>query len=395
MKDFVFCSPTTFVFGHDTEKQVGDYCRKFNKQKVLIHYGGGSVIRSGLLDRVKVSLDRSQVQWVELGGVKPNPRASLVYQGIELGRSAQVDLILAVGGGSAIDSAKAIAAGIPYQGDFWDFYEGKARVKNPVAVATVLTIPAAGSEGSSGSVITKEAGWLKRAVGDQSLRPLFSILNPELTYTLPAYQTACGAADMMSHVFERYLTNTTDVEFSDRLCESVLRTLIQDVPRALAKPDDYGPRANIMWAGMIAHNDIVGVDREQDWSSHDIEHELSALYDVAHGAGLAVVFPAFMRYTLNHDVMRYAQLAVRVWGCEMDYEHPERTAREGIDRLVAFYRQIGLPTTFEELGARVEDIPLMAQKLNLTNGRKLGSFNPLTTADVENIYHLSRSANTR
>lgn len=395
MKDFEFCSPTTFVFGRDTEKQVGEYCRKFNKQKVLIHYGGGSVIRSGLLDRVKVALDRAQVQWVELGGVQPNPRASLVYQGIELGRSAQVDLILAVGGGSAIDSAKAIAAGIPYSGDFWDFYEGKAQVKNPVAVATVLTIPAAGSEGSSGSVITKEEGWLKRAVGDQSLRPLFSILNPELTYTLPAYQTACGAADIMSHVFERYLTNTTDVEFSDRLCESVLRTMIQDVPRVLAKPDDYGPRANMMWAGMVAHNDIVGVDREQDWSSHDIEHELSALYDVAHGAGLAVIFPAFMRFTLNHDVMRYAQLAVRVWGCEMDYEHPERTAREGIDRLVAFYRQIGLPTTFEELGARVEDIPLMAQKLNLTNGRKLGSFNPLTTADVEKIYHLSRSGNSR
>ncbi len=391
MKDFVFCSPTTFVFGRDTEKQAGEYCRKFNKQKVLIHYGSGSVVRNGVLDRIKVSLDRAQVEWVELGGVQPNPRASLVYQGIALAREAGVDLILAVGGGSAIDSAKAIAAGIPYSGDFWDFYEGKAQVKNPVSVATVLTIPAAGSEGSPGSVITKEEGWLKRAVNDEALRPVFSILNPELTFTLPAYQTACGAADIMSHVFERYLTNTPDVEFSDRLCESVLQTLVQDVPRVLANPTDYGPRSNIMWAGMVAHNDIVGTDREQDWSSHDIEHELSALYDVAHGAGLAVVFPAFMRFTLNHDVMRYAQLAVRVWGCEMDYENPQRTAREGIDRLVAFYRQIGLPTTFEELGARAEDIPLMAAKLNLTNGRKLGSFNPLTTADVEAIYHLSKA----
>ncbi|MDD2534100.1 MAG: iron-containing alcohol dehydrogenase [Eubacteriales bacterium] len=391
MKDFVFCSPTTFIFGRDTEKQVGDYCQKFKKSKVLIHYGGGSVIRSGLLDRIKGSLDRAQVAWVELGGVKPNPRASLVYEGIKLGRTEQVDLILAVGGGSAIDSSKAIAAGIPYIGDFWDFYEGKALVQNPIAVATVLTIPAAGSEGSPGSVITREDGLLKRAVNDESLRPLFSILNPELTYTLPPFQTACGAADIMSHVFERYLTNTTDVEFSDRLCESVLRTMVQDTPRVLAKPDDYGPRSNIMWAGMVAHNDIVGTDREQDWSSHDIEHELSALYDVAHGAGLAVVFPAFMRFTLQHDVMRFAQLAVRVWNCEMDYEHPERTAAEGIARLTAFYHSIGLPTTFEALGARVEDIPVMAQKLNLTNGRKLGSFNPLTTQDVEAIYHLSRA----
>lgn len=389
MKDFVFCSPTAFVFGRDTEQQTGSYAKKFGRTKALIHYGGRSAQASGLIDRVKASLDGAGVSWVELGGVQPNPRASLVYKGIELARQEKVDLILAVGGGSAIDSAKAIAAGIPYIGDFWDFYEGKAQVKDPVPVAVVLTIPAAGSEGSPGSVITKEEGWLKRAVNDESLRPLFSILNPELTFTLPPYQTACGAADIMSHVFERYLTNTTDVEFSDRLCESVLKTMVQDVPRVLAKPDDYGPRSNIMWAGMVAHNDIVGVDREQDWSSHDIEHELSALYDVAHGAGLAVVFPAFMRYTMKHDVMRYAQLAVRVWGVEMDYQNPERTAAEGINRLIAFYRSIGLPTTFEELGAKAEDIPLMAKKLNLVNGRKLGSFNPLETADVEAIYRLS------
>ena len=393
MKDFVFCSPTTFVFGHDGESKTGEYAAKFNKKKVLIHYGGGSVVRSGLLDRVKASLKQAGIAWTELGGVQPNPRASLVYKGIELGRREAVDLVLAVGGGSAIDSSKAIAAGIPYKGDFWDFYEGKATVKDPVAVAVVLTIPAAGSEGSPGSVITREEGLLKRPVNHESLRPLFSILNPELTYTLPPYQTACGAADIMSHVFERYLTNTPDVELSDRFCESVVKTVIQDVPRVLAKPDDYGPRSNIMWAGMLAHNDICGTDRQQDWSSHDIEHELSALYDVAHGAGLAVVFPAFMRYTLEHDVMRYAQLAVRIWGCEMDYQNPQRTAAEGIKRLVAFYRSIGLPTTFEELGAKAEDIPLMASKLNLTGGRRLGSFNPLSTEDVEAIFRLSMAEN--
>ncbi len=389
MNNFVFCSPTTFVFGRDAEHKTGDYARQFGLKKAMIHYGGGSVVRSGLLDRVKASLDQAGVAWIELGGVQPNPRDSLVYTGIELGRKENVDLILAVGGGSAIDSAKAIAAGIPYAGDFWDFYVGKAQVASSVPVATVLTIPAAGSEGSPSSVITRENGLLKRGLTAQSLRPLFSILNPELTFTLPPYQTACGSADIMSHVFERYLTNTKDVEFSDRLCESVLQTMIQDVPRVLAKPDDYGARSNIMWAGMIAHNDIVGVDREQDWSSHDIEHELSALYDVTHGAGLAVVFPAFMRYTMKHDVMRFAQLAVRVWGCEMDYQNPERTALQGIDRLVAFYRSIGLPTTFEELGAKAEDIPLMASKLNLVAGRRLGSFNPLTTADVEAIYRLT------
>lgn len=391
MKNFVFCSPTTFVFGRDTEHQTGDYAVKFGHKKVMIHYGGGSVVRSGLLDRVKASLDKAGVAWIELGGVQPNPRDTLVYQGIDLGRKENVDLILAVGGGSAIDSAKAIAVGIPYNGDFWDFYAGKAKVTISVPVATVLTIPAAGSEGSPSSVITRQEGLLKRGLTADSLRPQFSILNPELTYSLPPYQTACGSADIMSHVFERYLTNTTDVEFSDRLCESVLQTMVQDVPRVLAKPDDYGARSNIMWAGMIAHNDIVGVDREQDWSSHDIEHELSALYDVAHGAGLAVVFPAFMRYTLKHDVMRYAQLAVRVWGCEMDYQDPERTAAQGIDRLTAFYRSIGLPTTFEEIGAKAEDIPLMAAKINLVEGRRLGSFNPLTTADVEAIYRLTMS----
>jgi alcohol dehydrogenase YqhD (iron-dependent ADH family) len=394
MNNFVFCSPTTFVFGRDAEYQTGDYARKFGCQKVLIHYGGGSVVRSGLLDRVKTSLDKAGIAWTELGGVQPNPRDSLVYEGIALGRRENVDLILAVGGGSAIDSAKAIAAGIPYSGDFWDFFVGKAEVARAVPVATVLTIPAAGSEGSPSSVITREDGLLKRGLTAQSLRPLFSILNPELTFTLPPYQTACGSADIMAHVFERYLTNTQDVEFSDRLCESVLQTIVQDVPRVLAKPDDYGSRANIMWAGMVAHNDIVGVDRQQDWSSHDIEHELSALYDVAHGAGLAVVFPAFMRYTLKHDVMRYAQLAVRVWGCEMDYQHPERTAGQGIDRLIAFYRSIGLPTSFEELGAKPEDIPLMAAKINLVNGRRLGSFSPLTTADVEAIYRLTMVQNS-
>ncbi len=389
MINFEFCSPTTFVFGKGTETQTGEYVRRFGGTKVLIHYGGGSVVRSGLLDRVKASLDQAGIGHCELGGVQPNPRSGLVYEGIELARRENVDFLLGLGGGSAIDSAKAIAMGVRDEGDFWDFYAGLRQPEKTLPIATVVTIPAAGSEGSNSSVITLEDGMLKRGFGHPSIRPVFSIMNPELTYTLPPYQTACGCADMMAHVFERYLTNTPDVELTDYLCESVLKTLIRDIPIVLREPENYGARANIFWAGMVAHNDSCGVGREQDWSSHNIEHELSAQYDVAHGAGLAVVFPAFMKYTLKHDVNRYAQLAVRVWNCEMDYQNPEKTAREGIDRLVSFFRSIGLPTTFEELGAKKEDIPMMAAKVGLAEGETLGSFVPLTTANIEKILHLT------
>lgn len=393
MENFEFWSPTCFVFGKASEKETGAYVKRFNGRKVLLHYGGGSVIRSGLLDRVKASLTSAGIEFVDLGGVRPNPRSGLVYEGIELCRREKVDFILAVGGGSAIDSAKAIAMGVPYDGDFWDFYAKKTDPVKALPVATVLTIPAAGSEGSEGSVITLEDGMLKRGINQQITRPVFSIMNPELTYTLPPYQTACGCADMMAHVFERYLTNTTDVDFTDRLCESVLQSLIRNIPIVMAEPENYGARANVMWAGTIAHTNICGVGREQDWSSHDIEHELSALYDVAHGAGLAVVFPAFMKYTLHQDVMRYAQLAVRVWNCEMDYQNPEKTAREGIACLEQFWESIGLPVTFEALGAREADIPLMAAKVGLTGDRRLGQFQPLNTRDIEEVLRLSMKSN--
>lgn len=389
MINFEFYSPTKFVFGRGVEDKTGDYVRQFGGSKVLLHFGGGSVVRSGLLDKVKASLAKEGIKYCQLGGVQPNPRSGLVYEGIDLVRKEKVDFIIGVGGGSAIDSAKAIAMGANYAGDFWDFFCGKASPEKTLPVATVPTIPAAGSEGSNSAVITLEAGMLKRGIGHDSLRPVFSLMNPELTYTLPPYQTACGCADMMAHVFERYLTNTENVELTDRLCESVLQTLIRDVPIALENPEDYGVRANIFWAGMIAHNDTCGVGRQQDWSSHSIEHELSALYDVAHGAGLAVIFPAYMKFTLQHDVMRYAQLAVRVWGCEMDYRNPEKTAREGIEKLESFLRSIGMPTNFAELGAKEKDIPLMAKKVGLGKNDRLGSFVPLTTADIEKIYQLA------
>ncbi|NLO08421.1 MAG: iron-containing alcohol dehydrogenase [Clostridiales bacterium] len=388
MNNFKFYSPTYFVFGKGSENEAGKYVKRFGGSKVLIHYGGGSVVRSGLLDRVKASLKLEGIDFVELGGVMPNPRSGLVYEGIELCRKEAVDFILAVGGGSSIDSAKAIAAGVVYDGDFWDFYEGKA-IEKALPVGTVLTIAAAGSEGSGDSVITKEEGMLKRGAGGEALRPVFSILNPELTQTLPAYQTACGATDIMAHVFERYFTNTKEVEITDRLCEAVLLTMVKEVPRVIEDPNNYDARANIMWAGMVAHNNLVGVGRDQDWSSHGIEHELSALYDVAHGAGLAVIFPAWMTFVMKQDINRFAQIAVRVWGCEMNFANPEETAKEGIERLKKFLTSIGMPISFKELGAREEDIPLMVEKLGLGEKGTMGSFVALTAKDVEQIYRLA------
>lgn len=388
MNNFSFYSPTYFVFGKGSENEAGKYVKRFGGTKVLIHYGGGSVIRSGLLDRVKESLKKEKIKFVELGGVMPNPRSGLVYEGIELCRKETVDFVLAVGGGSSIDSAKAIAAGVVYDGDFWDFYEGKA-IEKALPVGTVLTIAAAGSEGSGDSVITKEEGMLKRGTGGEALRPTFSILNPELTQTLPPYQTACGATDIMAHVFERYFTNTKDVEITDRLCEAVLLTMVKETPRVIEDPNNYEARANIMWAGMVAHNNLVGVGRNQDWSSHGIEHELSALYDVAHGAGLAVIFPAWMTFVMKQDINRFAQIAVRVWGCEMNFANPEETAKEGIQRLKSFLTSIGMPISFKELGARKEDIPLMVEKLGLGEKGTMGSFVALTSKDVEQIYNLA------
>ena len=390
MDNFNFYSPTEFVFGRDRENECGEYVKKYGGSKVLLHYGGGSAERSGLLGRVRDSLNRSGVSFVELGGVQPNPRDTLVYKGIDLCRSEGVDFILAVGGGSSIDSAKAIAAGVPYDGDFWDFYSG-SHIEKALPVGVVLTIAAAGSEGSGDSVITKEDGMLKRGAGSDALRPRFSVLNPALTQTLPAYQTACGATDIMAHVFERYFTNTKEVEITDRLCEAVLLTMVKETPRVIADPDNYEARANIMWAGMVAHNNIVGVGRQQDWNSHGIEHELSALYDCAHGAGLAVIMPSWMEFVYKHNVMRFCQMATRVFGCQMDYENPEATALEGIRRFRSFLHSIGMPINFAELGAKEEDIPALVDKFGLGSGRT-GGFVALSAEDVTEIYKIAARA---
>ena len=389
MENFTFYSPTFFVFGKESENQAGDYVRKFGGSKVLIHFGGKSAKASGLLDRVESSLKKSGISYVSLGGVKPNPRSGLVYEGIELCKKENVDFILAVGGGSVIDSAKAIAAGVLYDGDFWDFYMGKP-IENALPIGTVLTIAAAGSEGSPDSVITKEDGMFKRGASGNAIRPKFSILNPELTQTLPAYQSAAGITDIMAHLYERYLTNTTEVEVTDRLIEALLLTMKHEGPRVIADPNNYEARANIMWAGMMAHNNSCGVGRSHDWNSHNIEHELSALYDCAHGAGLAVTMPAVFKYVMKHDVMRFAKVAVRVWGCQMDFEHPELTALEGIEAFRSFLISIGMPKNFAELGAREEDIPKLVEILCHGDGRtgSISGFVTLNEDDCTKIYRM-------
>ena len=389
MNNFDFYSPTYFAFGKDREQDAGALIRRFGGTKVLIHYGGGSVVRSGLLDRVKASLDSANIPWLELGGVKPNPRSGLVREGIELCRREDIDFILAVGGGSTIDSSKAIAAGTVYGGDFWDFYSGKY-IEKALPVGTVLTIAAAGSEGSPDSVITNEDGMFKRGATGDAIRPKFSILNPALTQTLPPYQTACGITDIMAHLYERYLTNTKEVEVTDRLIEALLLTMVHEGPRVIENPDNYEARANIMWAGMMAHNNSCGVGRSQDWNSHNIEHELSALYDCAHGAGLAVTMPAVFSYIMNHDVMRFAQVAVRVWGCQMDFAHPEVTAKEGIEALRRFLKSIGMPGTLGELGGKESDIPKLVDVLCNGDGRpgSITGFVTLNEDDCAAIYRM-------
>ncbi len=389
MENFTFYSPTFFVFGKETENQAGQYVKQFGGTKVLVHFGGQSAKKSGLLDRVEASLQKEGIPYVTLGGVKPNPRSGLVYEGIELCKKEGVDFVLAVGGGSVIDSSKAIAAGVVYDGDFWDFYSGKP-IEKALPVGTILTIAAAGSEGSPDSVITKEEGMFKRGASGNAIRPKFSILNPELTETLPPYQTAAGITDIMAHLYERYLTNTKDVEVTDRLIEALLLTMKHEGPRVIADPNNYEARANIMWAGMVAHNNTCGVGRSQDWNSHNIEHELSALYDCAHGAGLAVTMPAVFKYVMNHDVMRFAKVATRVWGCQMDFDHPEVTALEGIEAFRSFLISIGMPKNFEELGAKAEDIPKLVEVLCRGDGREgtISGFVTLDENDCTEIYKM-------
>lgn len=390
MNDFIFHSPTLFSFGKDRENDTGALARRFGATKVLVHFGGGSVVRSGLLDRVTASLSAAGIAYVTLGGVMPNPRSDKVEEGVALARREGVDFVLAVGGGSVIDSSKAIALGAANGGAWREYFVGKDRIPPRVTAAlpvgVVLTIAAAGSEGSGNSVITLLPGDLKRAAKSDLLRPRFAILNPALTLTLPPYQTACGLTDMFAHVCERYFSRTPDCGLTDRLCEAVMKTIVAEGSKVMANPNDLQARSNVMWAGTLAHNDICGVGRAQDWSSHGIEHELSALYDCAHGAGLAVVMPAWMTYVRAADLSRFVRFATEVWGVA-DTGDDDATALAGIAAFRAWLKSIGMPLDFAELGARREDIPQLVKTLGL-NGNLLGSFRPLDESDVTAIFEL-------
>jgi alcohol dehydrogenase len=387
MENFEFQNSTKLIFGKDTEEAIGKEAVVYGK-KLLLHYGGGSIKESGLYDRVVKSLQEQGIEIIELGGVKPNPRVSLVREGVQLCKENQVNFILAVGGGSVIDSAKAIAAGVKYDGDVWDFFTGESVVTDCLPLGVVLTIPAAGSETSSGTVITNEEGWYKRATGHNSMRPQFAILNPELTYTLPSYQTACGITDMMAHILERYFTNEKNVELTDRLCEATLKTIINNAHTVLEEPKNYNARAEIMLAGTVAHNDSLSTGRIGDWGSHDIEHEISGIYDIAHGAGLAIVFPAWMKYVYKHDVNRFVQFANRVWDVEIDLNDLEKTALKGIEKMKQFFSSIGMPVTLEEANIGEEHLNEMAKKG--TERGPLGNFVKLYEDDVHHILKLAK-----
>ncbi|GHV07503.1 NADH-dependent alcohol dehydrogenase [Clostridia bacterium] len=373
MQNFEFYAPAKIVFGRDTQHQIGELL-KGRADKILLHYGGGSVKKTGLFDAVVKSLKAAGVSFVELGGVVPNPRLTLVHEGIALCKKENVGLILALGGGSVIDSAKAIAMGVYYPGDVWDIYENGLPVTKALPVATLLTIPAAGSESSGDTVITNEAKQLKYGYGSPALRPVLSVVNPELFYTLPKWQTASGVADIMSHVFERYFTNTTHVGLTDGLCETTLRTVIKNAPLVIKNPEDYDAWAEIGFGGTVAHNGLVGMGRAQDWACHGMEHELSAIFDVTHGAGLAVLTPGWMRYVYKDNIPMFAQFAQNVMGVRGSLREPDALINEAIDKLSDFFVSLGLPRTLTELGISSDKLELMAKK---ATGAEFGDEHPI------------------
>ena len=388
MENFTYCTPTKYVFGRDAESHAAEELKNINVGRVLVVYGGGSVIRSGLLARVISVLDNAGIFHRELGGIQPNPTDPKVREGIGMCRRDKIEGLLAVGGGSVIDTAKAIAAGVPYDGDFWDFWAGKSVITEALPVGVILTIPAAGSEGSGNSVITLLDGLHKISLRtDYWLRPKFALLNPELTFTLPPEQTAAGIADMMAHIFERYFSPTADVEITDRVSEGVLKAIIEEAPKVMADPCDYQARANIMWSGTLAHNGICGTGRREDWVSHFMEHEISSVYGVTHGAGLAVILPAWMTFMADHNPFKVAQMARRVFGVE---NHDDRSAAlEGVTCLKAFFGSLGLPVTFAGLGIERPDIELLVKKLHEDKGEVIGGYYRLTPIETAEIYRLA------
>ena len=392
MIDFNYYTPTEVVFGKESEDKVAQMVKKYGGKKVLVHYGGKSAQKSGLLDKVCNLLKAEGIPYVTLGGVVPNPRLSKVHEGIELCRKEGVDFILAVGGGSVIDSGKAIAYGIGYDGDVWDFYCGKAKATSFVPLGAVLTIPAAGSEMSDSSVITNEAIDVKRGYNNDICRPKFAIMNPERSYTLPPYQTAAGVTDIMMHTMERYFSHDVDMTLSDNMAEGLLRTAKECVFAVLKNPEDYRNRAQIMWAGSLAHNGLTGCGRVGDWATHQIGHELSALFDATHGAALAAIWPSWARYVMKEDVSRFVRFAVNVMDVPNDYSDPEGTAIQGVEAIERFYHAIGMPINIPELiGRNVTDAEIkeMSRKCTRDYTMTMGQFKKLTAEDIEKIYRMA------
>ncbi len=392
MFDFKYFTPTKVLFGKGTEEKVSELLQEFGAKKVLIHYGGGSVIRSGLMQKVTDKLDAAGIKYVKLGGAVPNPHLSLVYEGIELCKKEGIDFILAVGGGSAIDSAKAIGYGVKNEGDVWDLYDYKKEAKGCLPIGVILTLAATGSEMSDSSVITKEEGLVKRGYSSDYCRPAFAILNPELTMTLPDYQTACGCTDIMMHTMERYFTNGGNMELTDSMAEALLRTVKENAKILVKDPKNYDARAEVMWAGSLSHNGLTGCGNDGgDWMTHKLEHELGGLYDVAHGAGLAAIWGSWARYVYKDCLPRFKRYAINVMGVPATGTD-EEIALKGIEAMEDFYREINMPTNLKELGVNAtdEDLALMAHKCAVgVNGAK-GSAKLLHEEDMLAIYKMSR-----
>lgn len=393
MAGFTYYTPTKVVFGKETEQQTGELVKAAGAKKVLIHYGSGSVIQSGLLDRVKETLCKEEIGYVELGGVVPNPRLSLVYEGIELAKREGVDFILAVGGGSVIDSAKAIGYGMANEGDVWDFYDRKRTADACVPIGVILTIAATGSEMSDSSVITKEEGWVKRGYNSDLCRPVFAIMNPELTMTLPDYQTACGCADILMHTMERYFTNGDQMEITDSMAEALLRTVMKNALILVNEPDNYDARAEIMWAGSLSHNGLTGCgSTDKDFATHGLEHEIGGMFDVAHGAGLTAIWGSWARYVYRDCLHRFSRFAVNVMQIDPKDKKEEMVALEGIEAMEEFFRKINLPVTMKELGIELTDeqIEELARKCSVACGGKKGSAKVLKESDMKIIYEMAQ-----
>ena len=392
MENFLYYTPTKVVFGKGTEKQIGTLVKEYSCKKVLVHYGSGSVKKSGLLDRIYASLDEAGISYISLGGVVPNPRLSLVYEGIALCKREEVDFILAVGGGSVIDSAKAIGYGVTNEGDVWDFYEKKREPKNCLPIGVVLTIAAAGSEMSNSSVITNEDGWKKRGCNNDCCRAKFAVMNPELTMTLPAYQTACGCVDIMMHTMERYFNQVENMELTDGFSEHLIRTVMKNAKILKEDPENYNARAEVMWAGSLAHNGLMGCGTDGgDWASHQLEHELGGMFDVAHGAGLAAVWGSWARYVMDARPERFAQFAQNVMQVEQG-EDVAKTAQKGIEAMEDFYRSIDMPVSIQELGVTLteEQINELADKCSFYEKRTIGCVKKLDREDIYKIYQAAR-----